>query len=168
MRDVREFLAEVLRQYAAETYKERFDWIDHITDVRSKRAIAALDAELTRRLQARELDHIWLAPPDLINWADSKGFKFLRRRTEPVEDLDTTGLILAAGDNVVDLEWLKRSVILWISASRDDVADQWPAYKCIYAEIEINNTMHVLNAGKWFQVARDFTRIINSDFVSIP
>ncbi|MBK9589343.1 MAG: TIGR04141 family sporadically distributed protein [Sphingomonadales bacterium] len=37
-----------------------------------------------------------------------------------------------------------------------------------YAEIELEGTMHVLNAGKWYKVATDFTQIVQADFDSIP
>lgn len=76
---------------------------------------------------------------------------------------------LSAGDHAVDLEWLKNSNILLVSAASDDVVGRpWPAYKCIYAEIEIGGAMHVLNAGKWFQVAGDFTALVNADFEDTP
>jgi uncharacterized protein (TIGR04141 family) len=56
--------------------------------VRSRDAIDALNNELVRRLQAGELDHIWMAPPDIIDWADTKGFRYLRKRSPLFPDLD--------------------------------------------------------------------------------
>lgn len=166
--DVHDFLAETFEFYQAETYKESFDWIDHIKDIRSTLAISALDTELIRRLQARELDHIWMAPYEVIDWADTKGFKFLRKRADLVSDLDIAELIRAAGERPIDIEWLKGSAILLLSARSDDAIARWSPYKCIYAEIEIDNTLHILNAGKWYRVASDFTQTINADFANIP
>lgn len=169
VRDVVDFLTEALEQSRKETYKDRFDWIDQIKDVRSRDAIDVLNNELVRRLQAGELDDIWMAPPDIIDWADAKGFRYLRKRSPLFPDLDVADLISAAGDHAVDLEWLKNSNILLVSAANDDVVGRpWPAYKCIYAEIEIGGAMHVLNAGKWFQVAEDFTALVNADFEDTP
>ena len=166
VRDVRRFLEQVLERYKSDVYKERFDWIDQIKDVRAKSDIAALDTELIRRLSAGEFDHIWMAPPEVINWADAKGFKFLRKRADLVADLDIAELIRAAGDRALDLDWLKNAAVMLISAANDESVARWTAYKCIYAEIEIDNTMHILNAGKWYCVASDFTSIVNADFAN--
>lgn len=166
--NVVDFLVETLKQYKSEVYKERFDWIDQIKDVRSKGAIDYLNGTLVERLKAGDLEHIWMAPPDILEWADVKGFRYLRKRSADVPDLDTAELLAAAGGTEITLDWLKSAQIILISAKSDDEADRWPVYKCIYAEIEANNAMHVLNAGKWYQVAQDFTALVNEDFASIP
>lgn len=166
--DVADFLAETLTQYRSQAYKAHFDWIDQIKDVRSKALIAHLNEVLVERMKASELEHIWMAPPDILDWADVKGFRYLRKRSADMDDLDPAEFLAAAGDAEVSLDWLKAAPIILISAKSDDEADRWPAYRCIYAEIEADGAMHVLNAGKWYQVAQDFTALINVDFNSIP
>lgn len=166
--NVADFLAETLTRYRSETYKERFDWIDQIKDVRSKLLISHLNGVLLQRLKAGELEHIWMAPPEVLDWADVKGFRYLRKRSPDVPDLEPAELLAAAGDAEITLDWLKSAPILLISAKTDNEADRWTAYRCIYAEIEANGSMHVLNAGKWYQVAQDFTALVNADFASIP
>jgi uncharacterized protein (TIGR04141 family) len=166
--NVTDFLVEALKQYKSEVYKQRFDWIDQIKDVRSKATIDYLNSVLVDRLKAADLEHIWMAPPDILDWADVKGFRYLRKRSANVPDLDTAELLAAAGDAEITLDWLKAAQIILISAKSDDEADRWPVYKCIYAEIEANGAMHILNAGKWYQVASDFTALVNADFASIP
>lgn len=166
--NVKDFLAETLKQYRSDAYKARFDWIDQIQDVRSKATISDLNETLVNRLKANDLEHIWMAPPDILDWADVKGFRYLRKRSADVPDLDTPELLVAAGDAVITLDWLRASQIILISAKSDDETDRWPVFKCIYAEIESDGAMHVLNAGKWYQVAHDFTAIINADFAAIP
>lgn len=166
--DVKDFLAETLVQYKSENYKDRFAWIDQIKDVRSKAAIGELDEILLEQLKAGHLDQIWMAPPEIIDWADVKGFRYLKKRSQDVPDLEPSELLNAAGDVAITLDWLKNSNILLISAKSDEEANRWPAYRCIYAEIELEGTMHVLNAGKWYKVATDFTQIVQADFDSIP
>ncbi|WP_288198635.1 TIGR04141 family sporadically distributed protein [uncultured Pleomorphomonas sp.] len=166
--NVANFLVETLKQYESEVYKERFDWIDQIKDVRSKDTIDCLNCILVDRLKAGDLENIWMAPPEILEWADVKGFRYLRKRSADVPDLDIKELLLAAGDTEITLDWLKNAQIILFSAKSDDVADRWPVYKCIYAEIEASGAMHVLNAGKWYQVAQDFTALVNEDFASIP
>jgi uncharacterized protein (TIGR04141 family) len=166
--DVSAFLAEALTQYKSDSYKERFDWIDQIKDVRSKSSIAELDAILIARLMNKELEHIWMAPPEVIDWSDVKGFRYIKKISQDVPDLEPLAFLEAANGIDLSIDWLKSAKILLISAQSDNEAKRWPAYQCIYAEIEINGTMHVLNAGKWYQVATDFTQIVQADFASIP
>lgn len=166
--NIADFLVETLNQYRSEVYKEHFDWIDQIKDVRSKVTIDHLNGALIERLKTDDLEHVWMAPPDILEWADVKGFRYLRKRSADVPDLDVAELLTAASDTEITLDWLKAAQIILISSKSDDEADRWPVYKCIYAEIETNGAMHVLNAGKWYQVAQDFTNLVNEDFASIP
>lgn len=166
--NVADFLDEVLKQYRSEVYKERFDWIEQIKDVRSKATIDRLNGVLVHRLQTASLEHIWMAPPDILEWADVKGFRYLRKRSDDVSDLDISDLLAAAADAEIDLDWLKKSQIILISAKSDTEINRWPVYKCIYAEIEDDGSLYILNAGKWYQVAHDFTVLVNADFASIP
>lgn len=168
VQDVADFLTEALGRYKSETYKERFDWIDQIKDVRAKAEISQLDGILIDRLKAGELDHIWMAPPEVLDWADVKGFRYLRKRSADVPDLDPVELLAAAGDTEITLDWLKGAAIILISAKTDNEADRWAVYRCLYAEIELGGAMHVLNAGKWYQVAQDFTALVNEDFAQTP
>ncbi|MBA3878846.1 MAG: hypothetical protein C0500_03920 [Sphingobium sp.] len=166
--NIADFLIEALKHYKSDVYKEHFDWIDQIKDVRSKATIDRLNGILIERLKSRNLEHIWMAPPDVLEWADVKSFRYLRKRSADFPDLDAAELLAAAGEAEITLEWLKTSQIILISARGDDEADRWPVYKCIYAEIEAEGAMHVLNVGKWYEVAQDFTALVNQDFASIP
>lgn len=166
--NVTDFLSETLKQYRSEAYKDRFDWIDQIKDVRSKDVISYLNETLIEKLKAKELEGIWLAPPEVLEWSDVKGFRYLKKRSADVPDLDASELLVAAGDAEINMEWLKASHIILISAKSDDEVDRWSVYKCIYAEIEADGAMHVLNAGKWYKVSQDFTALVNQDFASIP
>ena len=53
-----------------------------------------------------------------------------------------------------------------ISASTDE-AHSWPAFKCLYAEVDVGGKLHVLNNGKWYEVASDFTSQVIRDFEGI-
>ena len=53
-----------------------------------------------------------------------------------------------------------------ISASTDE-AHSWTAFKCLYAEVEAKGRLHVLNNGKWYEVASDFTSQVLRDYQAI-
>ena len=166
--DIKDFLSETLERFGSSEYRERFDWIDQIKDVRSKSKIVMLDLELVRLFAAGEFEKIWMAPPEVVDWADARGFRYLRKRSKIFADLDPVELKRAAAAQPITIDWLSASKIHLISARTDDVSMSWPSYRCIYAEINIENTMYVLNSGKWFQVADDFTDLVERDFRSTP
>ena len=46
----------------------------------------------------------------------------------------------------------------------DEVTNSWGAYKCINAEIEINENMYCLNNGKWYCINKDFSEKIEKEY----
>lgn len=48
--------------------KSILDWIDHIAVIKSSEIINQLDAILLEKLNALELDKIWMAVPDVVDW----------------------------------------------------------------------------------------------------
>ena len=166
--EVRQFLPILLEQYQSDAYKENFDLIDQITDVRDKRKVGELNEWLVDRLNERDFEKIWMAPPTIIDWVDIKGFKYSRRKTaELFSDLDV-GKFLDELDAEVTLDLLKSSVVLGVSARTDEPFDHWTAYRCLYAEAQIDDAIYVLNNGKWYRIAADFCDQVLEDFDNIP
>jgi len=72
MTEIQEFALLCLERYEAQDYLENFDWVDQIKDVRDRKAVDALDALLVQRLADEELDKIWMAPPDILDWVSKR------------------------------------------------------------------------------------------------
>lgn len=165
--DVAQLLKTCLVQYSVEDYKKDFDWIDHIKDTRDKKLIEDLDAVLIDKINNGDLDRVWLVPPEIIDWADVKGFRYVRRKRADLEaDLAILELVDAIGKQAVTVEDLKGAKIHLVSAKSDDVTSSWLAYRCIYAEIEWDERFFILNSGKWYEVDKDFTEIVKKDFAT--
>jgi uncharacterized protein (TIGR04141 family) len=162
---IREFVGYCFDRYESEDYKRDFDWIDQIAEVRDSVLNAELSAEAVGRINVGELQNIWMAVPDVFEWEHVAGFRYLREhRADIVDDLDLAAYLAARDGKPLGVDDLKREVIFRISANTDDVMERWPAFRCLYAEIERDGVVYLLNNGKWYRVNRDFTALVNQDY----
>lgn len=168
--DLRDRLGVYLAQYRRRTYQERFPWVDNIREVRDSTVSAALDSELEARIRERQLERIWMAVPDLVDWHDVAGFTFTR--AEGVALLDDISfesyLSHVRRPEDLSLEAVRRHRVFCISAETDAPKADWPVYKCIYAELDRAGRTYLLNGGRWYQVARDYVREVDQAVRRIP
>lgn len=161
------FLGYCVDRYRSADYKTAFDWIDQIAEVRDGRREDALNAALIAKLQQQDFDKIWMAVPEVIEWGDVAGFRYLRKkRAELHDDLHLADFLESLGAESLTLAHLKNADVHMISASTEE-AHSWPAFKCLYAEVEVDEKLHVLNNGKWYEVAGDFTSQVIRDYEGI-
>lgn len=157
----------LLQAYKGTQYRQKFPWVDHIRLVRDPKVIASLDDELVRALNAGDLQKIHLAPPEVISWDDVAGFRYPGERAgrdEPHPDLDIAECLeaLATRDGVevdeleLSLDGLKRDKIRAVFEEHSSEQEKWILYKCLVAELRSEKALHVLSAGQWFKVEKNF------------
>ncbi|MBI2270272.1 MAG: TIGR04141 family sporadically distributed protein [Bacteroidetes bacterium] len=161
-----EFLKLCYAQYISPKYKEEFGWIDQIQEIKNHKLIENLNAELLRRLNAKELDKLWMSVPDLIDWWDVKGFKYLPRQDKLSDDISITEF-LNHYQNFDSVQQIKTKTLTAFSASNDSEIDSWSIYKCIYGEVTQGDKIYVINNGKWYEIASGFVDEINSSYNNI-
>jgi uncharacterized protein (TIGR04141 family) len=167
--NIKDFLIFCYQQYLSTEYQKDFGWIDQIADVRDSQKLAELNGLLLRKINAKEFEKIWMAVPEVVDWVDIKGFRYLRRKeADLVDDLDIKDLLAVLKEKTVDVDLLKRSRIYIISSKTDEIMDStWSAYQCIYAELEHQGLLYILNNGKWYEVVKDFAKQINDGFAQM-
>src|SRR6202044_16183 len=137
--NIKDFLELCYEQYLSKEYKKGFDWIDQISEVRNAVTIETLETLLLKKIDDEDFAKVWMAVPEVVDWVDIKGFRYLKRKeAEPVDDLDIKAFISAAEDKDIDIDFLKTARVFLISSKTDAVSEAWSAYRCIYAEIEHN------------------------------
>lgn len=162
---IRDYSSICLDRFFAKDYKVDYDWVDQIKHVRNLKEVSELDATLTSQLLARNYEKIWMAAPDILDWVSVAGFKYAKRKNaELYADLDIGQFVDSLGERKPDLEALKSTQILVISSKNDEEMDHWPAYKCIYAEVERKEKMYILHNSKWYEIAKDFSDEIFKSF----
>jgi uncharacterized protein (TIGR04141 family) len=163
-------LTSMLEKYSADTYKEHFAWIDHISEIRNPDLIGTLDEKLLSLLRKNELENTWLSIPEVIEWHDFEGFRFVRKRqAELVDDLSLAEYLAdeLEDKNELTIGKLKHQQIFCISSSSESPTHSWPIYKCLYSEITEGNTINILNNGKWYQVENTFLQSLDGDLQNI-
>lgn len=158
------------RAFRSDTYKTNFSWIDQVAEIKDPNLRAALDERLVEGISNRNTSTtIWLAVPEVIEWADVKGFYYQGGVRTFVSDLYLGDLIdhFEAITKNLDLQALKDQRINVVSASNEHVIGNWRAYNCLYAEIEHEDELYILNNGKWYCVNRDFVGLVNKDYDEI-
>jgi uncharacterized protein (TIGR04141 family) len=162
-------LSLLLLQFAKEIYKDKFPWIDYVSEVRDPSLRDTLDLHLIDAIKEEKVETCWLAIPESVDWTDISGFRFRGQGTRP--DHQDVRLPDFITDNNLDLAQL--SVEYLRSHAVSAVTDEgfftytWPIYKCLYCEVEEAGETYLLTAGHWYKVATDFVQEVNESFQNV-
>lgn len=165
--NIKEFLVECYKQYQKKDYQEEFGWIDQIEEIKNPQKKESLDNLLIDKLNVKDIQNIWMAVPDLIEWSDIKGFKYLLRQKDYLDDLSLELFLDDRDTNFEDIKQLQSKTVKAYSATTDEVTAHWSVYKCIYGEISEQDGLYVINNGKWYLVNTDFVSKVNKFYDSI-
>jgi uncharacterized protein (TIGR04141 family) len=162
--DVKDFLRHSYTRYKSNDYKRDFDWIDQIAEVRDRAVVEQLNTALVTKLAVGEIESIWMAVPEVVDWSDISGFRYLRaKQAELHDDLDVPAYLNDLGRSPT-IDELKNSRVFCISTSTEDTLYSWSAYQCLYAECRVNSKLYILNSSKWYEVADNFSEAVQNDF----
>lgn len=155
--------------YKSERYKTNYDFIDNIEEVKSHSLIKSLFDSAINKINIGEREKIWLVPPDVIDWSDVSGFRYLNAKNSSLlDDIHINTFLDAQAGAGLTLEKLREQRIHLISASTGNASTSWAAIKCIYAEVDLNGSTYILNCGKWYKIEDTFVSVVNKTFNDIP
>jgi len=167
--DIRKLLQACMERYNSEDYKIDFEWIDQIKDVRDPTLLGSLSDKLVNQIATEDPKNVWMAAPDILDWVEVKGFRYSRsKKADLHDDLELSELLESLGDEELSLDWLKAQPVIAVSAKDDGVLEQWNAFRCIYAEVNHDGRMFILNNGKWYEIEKNFSDQVMADFNAIP
>jgi uncharacterized protein (TIGR04141 family) len=164
---LRVFLNDILETYKSDAYKQKFSWVDNISEERDKSVLGRLNQELAQRVQTVNPD-VWLAIPEVILWEEINGFAYKKGKM-PVLRYDINlekWCAEVAKDNDIDIDFLKRRKI-FIYDVNNELYKQWPIYNCLNAEINLDGQKYVLNDGCWYALKDDFVSDVCDYYASI-
>lgn len=166
--NIKPFLELCYQQYQSDDYKADFGWVDQIEVVKSAQLIVVLDEQLLTLINERVLEKIWMAVPEIIDWSDLKGFKYLpRQKFEELSEDISLGSFAEAREPFENIGQVKSKKVYAYSASTENEIEHWSAYKCIYGEITLSGNIYVLNNAKWYLVNNDFVAAVDSFYQNI-
>ena len=168
--DLPALLEKCLTTYHEEAYKEKYPWIGQMSEIRDQSLIRRLEAQLVGNLQRKDLKQIWLAVPEILDWARFAGFRYSTApRGGLHEDVHLSDFIeTLRGPEDLSIERLKRTKVVAIDAESEEPGERWPVYQCIYAEIEHGGNLYVLDSAKWYRIRSDFVAEITEEISQIP
>lgn len=168
-----EMLPDLLGRYTAKfrskAYQKNFPWIDNIAEVSRASRRDELDQRLVALIKARPIERCWMAVPEIVEWANIDGFRFGRSKPHPkYDDIHLDNFLQELRDpDQVTINQLRQHRVLCIGDD-DQLIHQWPVYKCIYCELDVDKESYLLSGGKWYRVTRDFVAEVNAAFAGIP
>ena len=163
--NIDEFLIECFRRYKDNKYKENFEWIDNIKEVKSKYEKQKLDEEVINYINNNRLDCVWMSIPEVISWENIRGFKYANE-DEIYDDIFIEVFIESLRNELNNIEQIKRRKVSMIDINENELA-KWSAYKCLNAEIKLNDKSYCLNNGKWYYINNDFVQKIEQEYSNI-
>jgi uncharacterized protein (TIGR04141 family) len=169
LESLRDLLCLYYDRYMDDTYKRTFPWVDHISEIRSNALLSELDDAVIAKMVTNDLDRIWMAVPDVLQWERVDGFRYGQGRTYPRHhDIHLPGFL----KTIVDLSFLTKEILshrkIYCVDNDGVLIECWPAYRCIYAEIEQGDETFLLSNGKWYRITTDFVHEVNEAFRRLP
>ena len=163
--NIDEFLEKCYKKYQENKYKDNFEWIDNIKEIKSKKEIEKLDNNLINYILEKRWDCICMSIPEIISWEGISGFKYLNS-DELDDDISIEKFINSLRNELTSIEQIKRRKVYMYDIN-DEEAGSWGAYKCITAEIEVNDNIYCLNNGKWYFINKDYSQKIEKEYQEI-
>lgn len=149
-------------QYKSDSYKQLFEWIDHLEPIKERDLISTLDEGLVNIINSRNLGAVWMAAPELLRWEDQLTFH-LGGSNQDKDDLDIEQVLnIVYGDRRdLTVRDFKDKRVKVKDANGIKVGD-WTYYRCLYGEVTNNGSLYILNEGEWFKVEDSYNQqIIN-------
>ena len=153
----------------ATTYAKNFPWVDNIQAIHNPVLARALEKQLAKVL-AEGSDKFWLAPPEIIDWDKTEGFKYRdSKKRDPEIDLDLARYFEECGgaDGLLDGARLRQDRIFHIRSDTDTTRHSWSVIRCLVGELEYDSEHYILNEGSWYRVNSDFLGALHGFISSV-
>lgn len=162
VQSIHEFLKQCHDVYLRDDYTRNFDWIDQIRPIVDHGLANELYAVLVDDFNNDDFEHFGMAVPEVIDWIDLKGFKYLpyQKKDDLDFDIDIAKFKASFGEDVISIEDILSRRVSMISAETEKTKSSWSALKCFYGEIVYENDNYVLSAGKWYKISGQFKQRI--------
>ena len=157
-RQLGEKCAQLLAAYQDDAYKERFDFIDHLSRVHEPGLRERLDRLLERAIRGRDFERLYLAPPEPLDWTGVDGFTYSDAASAEVfADLNMDEFMSSLRDpDNLTVQRLRHDHVGVRFPEMDQSSDRWSVYSCIVWEVAADEQVYVLCEAEWYAVAKSF------------
>lgn len=136
---------------------DEFRWVDNIKRVKTPEVIERLDAALIGLLNSQAWDNIHLAAPEVLDPAIEKHFRFDRKPDEPMDDPSISRYMeIATRGGKISLGQLRSHQLEVINEQDDNLLEHWKVYRCVVADLELDDSRFTLSGGQWYEVNKNY------------
>jgi len=141
----------------------KLEWVDNINRIRDKAIIENLDSCLDSQLKNSNFKELWLGEPEIVDWETQIGYSFSLNPRSPRPVLLTLNNYinyLKSKQRTLSVEALKSDSV-YINNSEYQSIKNWSVFRCLYAELKVNDEQFILRNGIWYRVDTDFVKSVN-------
>lgn len=160
-------LDQLYNLYKSETYKQHFAWVDNIKSIGTPTLVGQLDNELFSLINNRQLGNVWMAIPTIIDWTSISHFKFSGRNPNEYDDVSLADVLRDKFEDRKDIKPIEFKTAKIKSVDTDGKEKEYAIYKCLYAEIRLEEDMYILNEGLWYKIENSFYSEIENTYRNV-
>lgn len=159
-------------RYKSDDYKNTdLRVYDHLKFVNDPAIISALDTELSAKIAVKDFTNIHLAPPDFVEGEDCQfAYESKSDDKDPplFDDLRIEDLVGVARRRLKGLtaNTIKNWDVYRLDDATGAIYRAWNAYRCMVAEIHLNNETYVLSNGQWRQISQALKQKVHDYFAA--
>jgi uncharacterized protein (TIGR04141 family) len=162
------------RAYRSKRYKQRYPWIDKVTEERDREIVGQLNDALVSHIRGAQLTKIWMAVPEVLDWEEVEGFTFTpgsrdSRRAGPVVygdlDLEEWLRVVDLSETLTLKHLTQRRVFQLFKDARSPAS--WTIYRCLNAEIDLAAKKYILNDGEWYCIDPNYVSEVNGFYAGL-
>lgn len=167
--DLKEILKICLEQHKKLDYQKKFPWIDNLKEIKDINKIEELNSHLIAEFNETAPQKLWLAVPEILEWADHGYFKYKKaKKAAKLDDVHVSTFKDSLKKTTVSLEDLNKNHVFRFSMADDYEKESWPIYDCIYFEFNQEGSTFFLTGGKWYEVNTNIVTTVNTNWRAIP
>lgn len=154
-----DFLTHCYHLYKSNHYIEAgFDWINQMQSIKDKSVIDILDTSLVTALNSEQHEHVWTSIPEIIDYNSMESF---RLKSDTVYDDLSVEILQEEFNREFTVKNIKSRRVECLN-SEGTLVKTWSVYRCLYADLIIDDHQYLLNDGKWYEVAQDYVRRVQA------
>lgn len=166
--DIELLLKNCYKIYQSNAYKQHFDWIDNIKEVRNKRIIKQLEEKAMESFLDEKNNNLWLSVPEFISWERVIHFKLQGQKNIEYQDIDMKMIDDIPKSNKTSFAEIKNLEVRAVSGV-DSLGTEysWKLSKCIVGNVDLGDCSYAINNGKWYEIDKHFVKLINDKYDEI-
>ncbi|MBN8595825.1 MAG: TIGR04141 family sporadically distributed protein [Anaerolineae bacterium] len=166
---------ELLDIYQRDDYKEGFDFVDNIQQVRDKTLIKRLDQILRETLAVRSTEKLTLAQPTIDSEEQIESFRIrFLRESRDVEEVTVEEVYrffeeefeIPDSDDPIEIN-PHNVTIIGLDNNQNPVTKGDKLYDYIVFETQLNERTYILSLSKWYEVSADYIQRVQSEVSKI-